>query len=263
MMGAMELPGYEPSSYGQGMADVYDQWFADVLDTAGAVAWLVPLARAAGGSAARVLELGVGTGRLALPLAAAGLAVTGIDASVAMLDGLRAKPGAGDLRLVEGDMADVATALGAGADRFDLVYVAWNSLFNLTSEEAQRRCLEGLAGRLAGPGSRFVVEAFVPGSVGTERRDTVEVRSLTADAVVLAVSRHDPAAQEVTGQYVQLTEAGGVRLRPWYLHYLTPDQLDTLAAGAGLVLQDRWADWAGAPFDPVHSPGHVSLYRPA
>jgi len=263
MMGAMELPGYESSSYGQGMADVYDLWFADVLDTGGAVARLLPLARAAGGPAARVLELGVGTGRLALPLASAGLRVTGIDASAAMLDGLRAKPGATDLRLVEGDMADVATSLGAEAGPFDLVYVAWNSLFNLTSEEAQRRCLAGVDGCLAGAESRFVVEAFVPGPVGTERRDTVEVRSLTAEAVVLAVSRHDPVAQEVTGQYVQLTEAGGVRLRPWYLHYLTPDQLDTLADGAGLVLQDRWADWAGAPFDPIDSPGHVSVYRRA
>ncbi len=273
----MELPGYEASSYGDGLADVYDDWFADSLDTAGAVDRLVPLAQAAGGPRARVLELGVGTGRLALPLAAAGLRVTGVDASAAMLARLRAKPGADRVRAVEADMADLAglddllEASGDGSSddrssadgRFDLVVIAWNSFFNLGSAAAQHRCLAGVAARLAPGTGRFVIEAFVPADVGDERRTAVEVRSLTADAVVLSVSRHDPEAQQLAGQYVELTEAGGVRLRPWHLRYLTPDQLDGSAAGAGLGLVERWGSWAGEPFDADGSVGHVSVYAAA
>ncbi len=265
MMAAMELPGYAPSTYGEGMADVYDEWFSGALDTDGAVACLVPLAQAAGGASARILELGVGTGRLALPLADAGLTVTGVDASAAMLDALRAKPGGDRVALVAGDMAELDRLLGStlGDARFDVAFVAWNSLFNLTSEEDQHRCLAAVAARLAGPGSRFVVEGFVPDDDVTGRRDTVEVRSMTTGSVVLSVSSHDPASQDIAGQYVQFTEADGVRLRPWYLHYLTPAQLDAVAADVGLTLVERWADWAGGRFDPVTSPGHVSIYQPS
>jgi SAM-dependent methyltransferase len=259
-MTAMELPGYRPSTYGEAMADVYDDWFAAALDTDGAVGFLGPLARSVGGDGARVLELGVGTGRIALPLAQEGLAVTGVDASAAMLAALKAKPGGELVRAVEADMADLP-ALDGGP--FDVAFVAWNSLFNLTSEADQGRCLRAVAGVLSGPDARFVVEAFVPDEGGTAPRDSVEVRTMTTDSVVLAVSRHDPTTQEVGGHYVQFSEAGGVRLRPWYLHYLTPAQLDRLAGAAGLSLVDRWADWAGSPFEPDASPGHVSVYAPS
>lgn len=253
----MEISGYDPSSYGDGLADVYDDWFAGALDTDGAVGCLAPMAKEAGGGAARVLELGVGTGRIALPLAGEGLQVTGIDASSAMLEAMAAKPGGDGVKSVLGDMAELS-ALGEG--RFDLVFVAWNSLFNLTSIDAQRRCFAQVATRLASPAARFVVEGFVPGDVGTRAPDTVEVRSMTTESVVLAISRHEPASQQVAGHYVQFSEAGGVRLRPWHLHYLTPGQLDTLATEAGMRLLERWSGWAAAPFDSEESAGHVSVY---
>ena len=90
--------------------------------------------------------------------------------------------------------------------------------------------------------------------------DSVDVRDLTADRVVLSVARYDAAAQDAHGQFVELTEAGGVRLRPWAIHWATPEQLDAMAAAAGFVLERRSAGWAGEPFTPA-SDEHVSIYR--
>src|SRR5690606_19664757 len=110
-----------------------------------------------------------------------------------------------------------------------LVFVAFNTFFNLTSEAAQRRCLARVAEVLA-PDGLFVLEAFVPDDeVGATARASVEPRRITADEVVLAVSQTDGDAQTVTGQHVHITERG-IRLRPWHLRYLTPAQIDALAA---------------------------------
>src|SRR3954467_8569886 len=122
-MTAMDLPGYGSATYGEAMADVYDAGFADTLDTAGAVGFLGPLAELVGGPGARLLELGVGTGRLALPLADLGFDVTGVDASAAMLAALAAKPGG---TRVTGVLADIADLDAVGGGPFDVVYVAWN-----------------------------------------------------------------------------------------------------------------------------------------
>jgi SAM-dependent methyltransferase len=201
-----------------------------------------------------VLELACGTGRLALPLAARGLTVVGLDASPAMLERLRAKQGASTVDARAGDMAAFdLTDCGP----FRLVFVAFNSLFNLTSAEDQARCFAQVARHLA-PNGRFAVECFVPGWAEGPR-DAVEVRDLTADRVVLRVSRHDPDRQTVSGQHVELSESGA-RLRPWHLRYALPHQLDAHAARAGLSLVARWADWERSPFGP-DSTQHVSVYR--
>jgi SAM-dependent methyltransferase len=246
------VEGYEADAYGEAMADVYDEWYAGVSDVAATVAALTRLAAEAGGG--RVLELGVGTGRLALPLAAAGLAVTGIDVSPAMVERLRSKTGGDQIEVVVGDMAD---DLPPGP--FTLAFVAFNTFFGLTSADAQRRCFAAVAARLA-PGGCFVLEAFVPDDEIIGAGSRVEVRSLSADRVVLAVSRHDADEQRADGQFVELTEAGGVRLRPWSLRYAPPAELDSMAAAAGLVLSERWSSWDQTPFtsDSAH---HVSLYR--
>ena len=268
--GAVE--GLGPEAYGEAFADVYDDWYADVSDVDGTVAFVAERARRAGGLP--VLELGVGTGRLALPLAAAlagdGIGVRGLDASPAMVDRLRAKPGADLVDVVVADMADVATAVAArwpaaatsapAPPPHGVVLVAFNTLFNLTSVEAQQRCLTGVAELLA-PDGCLVVEAFVPAE-SPESRDAVTVRSMTADREVLSVSRADPDARRLQGQFVELVDGAPVRLRPWSLRYAPPDELDALAAGAGLVLAERWGGWRGEPFtddDDVH----VSVYRPA
>lgn len=254
------MRGYEAWSYGDAFADVYDDWYADVSDVVATTTVLAELALAAGGP---VLELGVGSGRLAVPLANRGLTVWGLDASTAMLERLRARPGGDQVRAVVGDMADPAAALSAapGApSAFGLVACTFNTLFLLTSENAQQACLRAAAGLLA-PGGAVVVEAIVPaeGLTGVER--VLEPRTIEVDRVVLTVSHHDPARQQVTGQHIELRETG-TRLRPWVLRYLYPAQLDALAAAAGLTLESRWASWDRRPFDAA-STAHVSVYRRA
>lgn len=252
------MEGYRPSTYGDRFADVYDDWYHDVSDVGATVERVAALVGRAPGP---VLELGAGSGRLALPLAARGLDVWALDASPAMLDRLRAKPGGDRVHTVVGDMA--VLDLGAGAPAaFAVVLCAFNTLFNLTEPGAQARCLARVAGLLA-PGGRLVVEAFVPppGGEGDAAVGAVEPRHIGLDEVVLTVSRLDPASRTVVGQHVQITEAG-VRLRPWVLRYATPDELDALAAGAGLALVDRNGGWHGEPFT-ASSDTHVSTYAPA
>jgi SAM-dependent methyltransferase len=242
--------GYDESTYGERFADVYDEWYLGISDVDATVAALVQLA--AGGA---VLELGIGTGRLAIPLAMTGLDVHGVDASEAMLAQLRAKPGAESVTAVFGDMAE---DLPRGP--FTLAFVAYNTFFGLPNEARQRACFAAVAEVLR-PDGRFVIEAFVP-EAPPRSGSLVEVRHLTADRVVLTASVHLPDEQRAEGQFIELTESGGVRLRPWSVRYASPDQLDEMAAGAGFSLERRTADWEGAPFDET-SAHHVSVYRPA
>lgn len=245
------MRGYDDSSYGDAFADVYDDWYGEISDVAATTAMLADLAALCGDS--RVLELGVGTGRLAIPLAAKGLDVAGIDSSPAMLSRLAAKPGGELVVTLVGDMAE---DLPDGP--FAVVFVAYNTLFNLPSAERQLACFRAVAARLT-RGGTFVVEGFVP-DTGTKPESQVSVRSVTADRVVLSVSTSDPADQRAEGQYVDITESDGVRLRPWSIRWATPEQLDAMAAAAGLTLVERWETFAGSPFGP-DSPRHVSLYR--
>ena len=212
-----------------------------------------------------MLELGVGTGRLALPLAERGLSVTGLDASPDMLDRLAAKDPDGRVRAVPGDVArpDGNGAVGCPPwpdGPFDVVLAAGNLLCNVVDPDAQAAAVAGAAARLR-PGGHLVVEAFVPAE-SPDRRDAVTVRSMTADRVVLSVSRADPEAQRLHGQFVELVHGEPVRLRPWSLRYATPSELDDLAADAGLALAERWGGWRGEPCTD-DSDLHVSVYRPA
>jgi SAM-dependent methyltransferase len=248
------MQGYDDNTYGDAFADVYDDWYEDISDVQLTVVELLELA--AGGP---VLELGVGTGRIAVPLAEAGLAdaikVVGIDASEAMLARLAWRdPG----RLVEAVRGDMSSELPDGP--FGLVFAAYNTLFNLTGEGAQARCFSAVADRLR-PGGRFLVEAFVPDDP-PRRGDDIGVRSMAADRVVLSVSVNDPDRQSASGQFVELTEAGGVRLRPWSIRYSTVEQLDEFASAAGLSLEHRWESFDRTPFDDDSS-RHVSVYRHA
>ena len=246
------MQGFDPTTYGQGFADVYDEWYGDGADVDDTVDLLAGLA---GGHP--VLELGIGTGRLALPLAARGVEVHGIDASPAMVERLRAKPGGGAIPVETGDFADVGAAVAGG---FGVVFVAFNTLFNLTSAEAQARCFANVARRLR-PGGRFVVEAFVPDPDRFPEGGSVSPTIIEADRVVLLVARQDRAAQTVTASHVSITE-DGIRLRPLFLRYSSPDELDGMAVAAGLRLEDRWAGWDGRPYDD-DAERHVSVYRQA
>jgi SAM-dependent methyltransferase len=241
------MEGYDERSYGDGFADVYDEWYADVTDVDATVARMLSLA----GPSGRVLELGVGTGRLAVPMATAGLQVVGVDSSDAMLDRLVATSG---VTAILGDMVD---DLPDGP--FDAVLVAYNTIFNLLDEARQQRCFTAVASRLR-PGGTFVVEAFVPDAERRARPTSdVSVRTLAVDQVVLSVSVDDPDSQRAEGQFVQFSEGGGVRLRPWSIRWATPAQLDDMAAHAGLALLARFGDMAGDGFDD-DSTQHVSIY---
>jgi SAM-dependent methyltransferase len=247
MMG--DVRGYTSSSYGDGFADVYDDWYRDVSDIEATVALVADLA----GPGGRVLELGVGTGRLAVPLAAAGLRVTGIDASAAMLERLASADPTRTVTSVQGDMVD-DLPLG----EHDVVLVAYNTLFNLLTVERQRSCFAAVADRLAPIGS-FLVEAFVPEPTSGSQ---VTVRSMAVDRVVLSASVLHADDQTAEGQYVELTESGGVRLRPWAIRWSTVDELDEMAQAVGLELADRWGDVDRRPFS-ADSERHVSRYVPS
>jgi SAM-dependent methyltransferase len=247
------VEGYQSSTYGDRFADIYDDWYGDVTDVDACTAHLAGLVEAVGGGP--LLELGVGSGRLALPLVERGIEVHGIDASSQMLARLRAKPGGATVRTTLGDMAELALH---EPPPFAVVLVAFNTLFNLGTAAEQQRCLRR-AGDLLAPGGRVVIEAFVPRDDIDAQSQAVTPRHVTADEVVLSVSQVDPTAQTITGQHIHVRESG-IRLRPWHLRYAGPDELDAMAEQAGLVLDTRHGGWRHEPFTPA-SGVHVSTYR--
>jgi SAM-dependent methyltransferase len=247
------VEGFDAATYGERFADVYDEWYGEVSDVAATVDAVAALA---GGRP--VLELGVGTGRLAVPLAERGLEVHGIDASPAMLDRLAAKATAAGVPVHRhrGDFADADVTVPGG---FGVVLVAFNTLFNLADAGAQRRCLANVARRLS-PDGVLAVEALAPEPDAAPAGGAVTPTVIAADRVVLQVTQSDPEAQTVTGSVVTITEAG-IRLRPWRIRWATPDEVDAMASEAGLERIERWGDWDRRPFD-AESAKHVTLYRP-
>lgn len=204
---------FEPHSYGDAIADVYDEWIGD--GRYGSADPAVDVLAGLAGPGGTALELGVGTGRIAIPLAGRGIAVTGVEASQRMVEHLRAKPGGADLPVIVGDMAQVAVA-----GSFDLVYIVASTLYCLTDQDSQLQCLTRAAARLR-PGGHLVVEAFVPDPTRFDRGQRVEARAVDADSVRLDVARHDPAAQTVFAQQIAIT-ADGIRLCPVHLRYICP-----------------------------------------
>ena len=240
------MDDYDASTYGERIAEVYDEQHG-YLD-GGETDLLAELA--VGG---RALELGVGTGRVALPLAARGVEVHGIDASPAMLGRLRAKPGGERVTAHTGDFADV----GVGGE-FSLVYVVFNTFFALLSQDEQVRCFRNVAERLA-DGGAFLIEAFVPNPSSYVGGQAVRAVNITTDVVNLHAARHDLATQTVFGQQIIIDERG-VRLYPIKLRYAWPSELDLMARLAGLRLRERWGGWRREPFT-ARSEKHVSVYE--
>ncbi len=241
------MKGYKPViSFGEDVAETY----RDVQrgDESAAVAFLAQLAH--GGPA---LELAIGAGRIALPLAAQGIQVDGIDIAPAMLDQLRAKPGGDKIAATSGDFADVAVT---GVYR--LIYVVWNSLFNLLTQEDQVRCFQNVAAHLTAAGV-FVIETYVPTFLYRLRNDQyVDAESIEVDEVKLDVLRHDAATQMIEESHVSLSQAG-ISLNPVVQRYAWPSELDLMARIAGLRLKERWAGWNREPFNR-NSAIHVSVY---
>jgi SAM-dependent methyltransferase len=242
------MADYAASTYGDRWADVYDEWVAGRWASAGDVDFLAALA--AGG---RVLELGVGSGRIAIPLAERGLEVVGIDASPRMLELLRAK--SDRVAAVAGEMADV----DAPGD-FDLVYVVFNTIFALLTQDEQVRCFANVAARLTERGV-FVVQAFVPLLERFRLGQQLYANDVGLDSVELVASRHDAVAQRIATQVVTLSP-DGMRLRPIQLRYAWPSELDLMARLAGLGLRERYETFERRPFTGT-STMHVSVYARA
>jgi SAM-dependent methyltransferase len=241
------MDGYRPDTYGEAFADVYDDWYGEVSDASGTARFVDRLA-----PPGPVLELGVGSGRLAGPLAELGRPVVGLDASGSMLARCRRSWPA--VRAVRGDM--VAVPLRGP---FAAVLCAFNTVFNLASDSDQRRAVSEAA-RVLSPGGALIVEAITGEELASGPRSSVGVTRMTTDRLVLTATLLDADAQLLEGQHVELS-AAGVRLRPWRLRWMTPDQLDAVAAEAGLGLEQRYGDWDASAYGPGCD-RHVSVYRP-
>jgi len=237
---------YSDETYGEHVAGVYDDWYTDFDPNA-----IDTLAELAQGG--RALELGIGTGRFALPLSAKGVEVHGIDAAQSMIGRLRAKPGADRITITQGSFADVAVE-----GKFAIVYIVFNTFFALLSQEEQVRCFRNVAAHL-NPDGCFVIEAFVP-DLSRFTGDQVNwATKVTADEVQLDVGQHNAATQRVISQKVVLTD-GSVKLYPVQIRYVWPSELDLMAQLAGLRLRERWANWKREPFS-ADSKQHISVYQ--
>jgi SAM-dependent methyltransferase len=198
------------------------------------------------------LELAIGTGRIALPLASRGIEVHGIDASEQMVAKLREKPGGGAIPVTMGDFADMAVD-----GEYRLIYVVFNTFFALLTQDDQLRCFANAAMHLGVDGV-FVIEVFVPDLTRFDRSQRVQTNSVSTTEVNLDASRHDALAQRVDSVHVVISESA-TRLYPVSLRYALPSELDLMARLAGLELKDRWGGWHREPFG-AGSPRHVSVY---
>lgn len=245
------MKNYQPiMSFGEEDAEMYDTE-PDVSQRADTSATVAFLAGLAGDGPA--LELAIGTGRVALPLAAQGIRVDGIDFSAAMVARLRAKPGGDRIAVTVGDFADVPVQ-----GSYRLIYVVFNTLFNLLTQDDQVRCFEHVAAHLTDDGS-FVVEAATPNDLLRLRNNQyVDAEALAVDEVRLDVGRFDAVTQRLEESHVVLSSEG-VRVHPIVTRYAWPSELDLMARIAGLRLKERWGGWNREPFTSA-SNNHVSVY---
>jgi SAM-dependent methyltransferase len=236
---------YDDTTYGQRIAGIYDGLY-DGYESA----TIDMLAELAGEGPA--LELGIGTGRIALPLRERGVTVHGIDASKAMIARLQAKPGGEEIEVIEGSFSDFDLE-----QRYSLIYVVLNTFYGLRTQEEQVCCFQSVSRHLAHDGV-FLIEVFVPDLCRFANHQAVRTPRIREDEVQLDVSRHDPVSQRITSQHVFLSEQG-TRLYPVELRYAWPSELNLMARIAGLALQDRWSSWTKAPFTG-DSGKHISIY---
>lgn len=235
--------------FGERIAATYDQMSADWFEPAAVTPAVDVLAGLAGGG--RALELGVGTGRIALPLADRGVPVHGIDLSRAMAAQLHAKPG-GDA--IEVTIGDFATTTVDGT--FSLAYLVFNTIMNLTTQAAQVDCFRNAAAHLE-PGGCFVIEVSIP-----------DLRRLPAGQSVIpfqvsptrwAFDVYDVASQAMSSNYVSVVDGRG-KHRSIPFRYVWPAELDLMAQLAGLRLRERWDGWTREPFTS-ESRQHVSIWE--
>jgi SAM-dependent methyltransferase len=199
------------------------------------------------------LEFAVGTGRIALPLIRAGVRVDGIEQSQDMVDRMREKPGGDRVHVIIGDMASAS----AGR-KYGLVYLVYNTIGNLLTQDDQVRCFENAARHLTDDGL-FVLECRVPVAASRPGQQFVDAERVVADQVTLHVGRYDPVTQLLDASHVHIS-ADGITLGPISLRLAHPPEFDLMARIAGLRLRDRAGGWHGEPFT-AESWRHVSVYE--
>lgn len=244
---------YSENSYGDYFADIYDEWYRD-LDNIDQVVDLV-LSLAEHGS---VYELGIGTGRLALPIALAGensgVQVSGIDSSQAMLDQLVSKPRA---ELIDAQLGHMVRDMAPGP--FSVVLLAYNTLFNLLSAEEQQECLNRSAKSLT-IGGHIIVDCFVPSADMPEHSGPTPHRSSSRGYITSEV-HVDKTKQLIDGVFIEVVGEKAVR-REWKVCFASPQEIDAMATRAGLILEQRWETYSKDPFNE-HSRRQISVYGKA
>jgi SAM-dependent methyltransferase len=235
--------------FAQDVAGRYDEDEAEMFDPAVvelAVDFLADLAH--GGPA---LELGIGTGRIALPLARRGIAVHGIDLSEAMVAKLREKPGAQDIGITMGDFSTVTVP-----QEFAVVYLVFNTIMNLTSMEAQIACFQNAAAHLR-RGGCFVIEVGIPQLRRLPPGESVRPFEVRADS--LGFDEFDTASQRLVSHHYSVRD-GKLEVVSMPFRYVWPSELDLMARMAGMELRERWADWDRQPFTS-ESTKHISVWE--
>ncbi|MDP9296121.1 MAG: methyltransferase domain-containing protein [Actinomycetota bacterium] len=240
---------HDDGYFDERIAATYDDSSAEEFDPAAIEATVDFLAELAAGG--RALELGIGTGRVALPLAERGVRIHGIDLSEAMVARLRAKPGGEDVGVTIGDFA---TAAVEGS--FSLVYLVCNTIMNLTTQAAQVACFRNAAGHLE-PGGCFVIKVMVPELQRLPPGETFHV--FDASESHWGIDEYDIAAQGLTSHHYDIAN-GSLEYTPMPFRYVWPSELDLMAQLAGMTLRERWGGWKREPFTS-ESRKHVSVWE--
>jgi SAM-dependent methyltransferase len=235
--------------FGEAVAARYDESSADMFAPAVADPVVDFLADLAGQGAA--LELGIGTGRIALPLARRGIRVHGIDLSEAMVARLRAKPGAEQVTVTIGDFA-TTTVDG----RFSVAYLVFNTIMNLTTQDGQVACFQNVAAQLE-PGGCFVIEVMVPALQRLPPGETV--RPFTVTPTHLGFDEYDVASQSLISHHYTVVD-DKLELVSMPFRYVWPSELDLMARLAAMTLRERWSGWNREPFTS-DSTSHVSVWE--
>jgi SAM-dependent methyltransferase len=243
---------YQIETYGERWAPFYDSIYEEI-DRA-----TIDFLKSLSGIPPRALELAIGSGRIALPLAAAGVEVMGIDISEEMIELLKGKPGGEAIDVLKGDFAEVEV------DRsFPLVYLAFNTLFALLDQDRQVDCFINVA-RALEPGGRFVLDTFVPDlgrydHLGT-RMGVSSISSNDSHAYEMAI--HNSLDQTVVAHHVRRLEDGSNVVLPVTVRYAWPSEMDLMGRLAGMELEERWGWYDRRPYTE-RSGQYVSVYRKA
>lgn len=243
------MDGYDEATYGRLWAPYYDILYPDVEDS------VIDLLARHAGKPPRALELAIGTGRIALPLVARGVEVHGIDASEEMVARLREKPGGAAIPVTMGDLGLVDVE-----GTFPLVYLTFNTIFGLLTQEKQVQCFQNVADHLE-PGGRFIMDCFVPDVKRFDAYNTrMGVSSIpSVEEHTYEMTVYHPVTQRLSTHVVKRKADGSTVVLPVEIRFAWPSELDLMARLAGLELEDRFGWYDLRPFSE-RSSSHMSIY---